>query len=117
MEKPPPQILQTPKVLKRRITATQFDIAVAEEIRHAQGMNIPKNSISSVASFCVLVGNRLFGQRGHEQRTDEFNKLFQQVMVDAQIERAEYETHEREQRRQQESRIVLPPGARLPGSN
>jgi len=92
----------------KRVTANQFDTALLEQIAHAKGMNVSPNVISHAVTFCVLVGNRLYGERRQDARSEAFKTAFQQVFEDARVERAEYAMKERQQKIDSERRIVVP---------
>jgi len=87
----------TTKIKNRdHVTAAQFETALIEEVRKAQGMNIPRNSISSVVAFCLMFESRLFGPRDPKKRTASFNAMVSGVIEDAKVERAQAELKERE---------------------
>lgn len=94
---------------KNRITATQFDIALAEEIAHARNMNVPTNSVSGAAAFVLMLRKRLYGPDC--KLLDATNEAMSRLMRDAQAERAQYELEEQERRRQAQQakpRVIVP---------
>jgi hypothetical protein len=104
---------------QKRATANQFDQALLEQIESVSHMNVPHNALASAVTFCNLVGDRLYGERLFEKRSEAFKAVFQRVIKDAQVERAEFEMKMKEAARQaqeQQPRIIMP-GMRNPTKN
>jgi hypothetical protein len=96
---------------KTRATAAQFDQALLEQTKHVQGLNIPRNMISSAVMFAELVGRRLFGERLPKDRSPEFMKKIVEVMDDAKTEREQEAARAREQMKKVadvQPRIIIP---------
>lgn len=109
------------KIQKTRATATQFETALVEELKHARGQNIPANALSSVTSFALLVAARLYGRErklGAELQGlyDEIRYLAVEERKEADREDRRRETEAREEaesrkkRRESDQRIILPGG-------
>jgi len=105
--------------IRKHATPAQLDQAICNQVRHAQGMNVPAQSISIAMMFSILIGNSLFGARGPDKHTKEFNELLHEVMSNARAERAEWELKQRElEKRERERdaardaapRIIVPGG-------
>ena len=93
------------KVQKLRITKNQFDQAIAEEITHARGMNIPTNMVSNAVMFSLMLRKRLYGD---VKMIDSTATVVSRLMNDAKAERAEYDIRQKEAARQQEQRVIVP---------
>jgi hypothetical protein len=90
---------------KSRVTANQIDQALYEQIRHAQGMNIPSNAVSSAATFCCLVIKRLFEDH---KLSEPLNSTMIEVIRKAKEERALAEIAAQQESRAKEHGLILP---------
>lgn len=104
---------------KTRATATQFETALIEELKHAQGQNIPANALSSVTSFTLLIARRLYGDRAMGA---ELSALYNEIRFNAVEERKEADRQERravEQQKEIEDKKKRASASRLiiPGRN
>lgn len=95
-----------PKIKRDRITSTQFDTALLEEITHCRTLNVPTNSVSSAASFTLMVRKRLYG--ADCKLTEATNAALSRLIADAKAERAQHEIEERERQKQAQRRVILP---------
>lgn len=101
---------------KSKFTANQLDQALVEEIELKRKMRFPVNAISSAAMFCDMVIQRLCGPREMSKRSAVFQETFTRLIEDAKVERAEYTMKERQQRVDNQRRIIVP-GQSNPGRN
>lgn len=90
---------------KSRITANQFDTALAEEIAHARGMNVQANMVSNTAMFALMLRKRMFGD---VKILSSASVVVNRLMEDAKIERAQYELQRKEAERRDDNRVLLP---------
>lgn len=100
-----------PKVKRDRITATQFDTALTEQINYARSMNIRVNEVSVGTMFAMMLRKRLYG--GDNKLSQTANEVVSRLMQDAKAERAQYELEEKERQRQSESHIITPGDSRF----